>query len=395
MVNFGGFEMIAEGSSPSVNHQIFGAEVTVRDTYVDGERLQVCFKNVCKSYDGASWVVKDLNLDIQKGEFVSFLGPSGSGKTTTLMMLAGFEHPSEGHIIVDGLPIQDLPPEKRDMGVVFQNYALFPHLTVEENIGYPLKMRKIVKPEIERRVEEVMKLVQLDKMSKRKPSELSGGQQQRVALARALVFEPKLVLMDEPLGALDKRLREDLQLEIKHICNRLKLTVVYVTHDQGEALTMSDRVAVFNNGVIQQLATPQDIYQHPVNTFVATFVGENNKIHGVVESIVDGKARVKLKSSQIISARASNHTCVGEQCTIVVRPEKVRLTPVGGDCAISGVVLESVFYGDEFRVHVDVGGGQEVVARMSGEARSSAYKAGNKVIVEWNAEDSEALDYLP
>ena len=387
--------MFAEGSSPSINHQISGADLTVRGAHVDSERLQVSFKNVCKSYDGASWVVKDLNLDIQKGEFVSFLGPSGSGKTTTLMMLAGFEHPSEGDIILDGRPIQDLPPEKRDMGVVFQNYALFPHLTVEDNIGYPLKMRKIAKPEIERRVSDAMKLVQLDKMSKRKPSELSGGQQQRVALARALVFEPKLVLMDEPLGALDKRLREDLQLEIKHICNRLKLTVVYVTHDQGEALTMSDRVAVFNNGVIQQLATPQDIYQHPSNTFVATFVGENNKIHGVVESIIDGKACVKLASSQIITARATSHTRVGEQCTIVVRPEKVKLSRLGGDCAISGVVLESVFYGDEFRVHVDIGDGQEVVARMSGEVSTRAYSAGNKVIVEWNTEDSEALDYLP
>jgi ABC-type spermidine/putrescine transport systems, ATPase components len=281
------------------------------------------------------------------------------------------------------------------MGVVFQNYALFPHLTVEDNIGYPLKMRKIARPEIQRRVDDAMKLVQLDKLSKRKPSELSGGQQQRVALARALVFEPKLVLMDEPLGALDKRLREDLQLEIKHICNRLKLTVVYVTHDQGEALTMSDRVAVFNNGVIQQLATPQDIYQHPSNTFVATFVGENNKIHGVVESIVDGMACVKLESSQVISARATSHTRVGEQCTVVVRPEKVKLSQQGGTYAISGIVLESVFYGDEFRVHVDIGCGQEVVARMSGEVSTCAYSAGNKVIVEWNAEDCEALDYLP
>lgn len=387
--------MFAEGSSPSVTSHLSGADLAVAAPHVDGERLQVCFKNVCKSYDGSSWVVKDLNLDIQKGEFVSFLGPSGSGKTTTLMMLAGFEHPSEGDIILDGRPIQDLPPEKRDMGVVFQNYALFPHLSVEENIGYPLKMRKVSKPEVERRVAEAMKLVQLEKMSKRKPSELSGGQQQRVALARALVFEPKLVLMDEPLGALDKRLREDLQLEIKHICNRLKLTVVYVTHDQGEALTMSDRVAVFNNGVIQQLATPQDIYQHPSNTFVATFVGENNKIHGVVESIADGIARVKLASSQVICARSTIHTHVGELCTIVVRPEKVKLSRMGGNCAVSGVVLQSVFYGDEFRVHVDIGDGQEVVARMSGELSTCAYSAGNEVIVEWDANDSEALDYLP
>ena len=297
--------------------------------------------------------------------------------------------------MLDGKQITGVQPHKRNFGMVFQNYALFPHLTVEDNIAYPLKMRKLPKAEVERRVAEAMRLVQLDKLSKRKPSELSGGQQQRVALARALVFEPELVLMDEPLGALDKRLREDLQLEIKHICNRLKLTVVYVTHDQGEALTMSDRVAVFNDGIIQQLATPQEIYQHPTNTFVATFVGENNKLHGTVERVADGKAYVKLASSQILVARATVHSIVGEQCTVVIRPEKVRLSRGTCNCSVSGVVTESVFYGDEFRVHVDIGLGQEVVARMSGESNARLYSAGNQVVVEWNTEDSEALDYLP
>lgn len=360
-----------------------------------GTDLQVCFKDVCKSYDGSNWVVNGLNLDIKKGEFISFLGPSGSGKTTTLMMLAGFESPSEGDIILDGIPIQNLPPEKRDMGVVFQNYALFPHLTVEDNIAYPLKMRKVPKEKIITQVAEAMRLVQLDKMGKRKPSELSGGQQQRVALARALVFEPKLVLMDEPLGALDKRLREDLQLEIKHICNRLNLTVVYVTHDQGEALTMSDRVAVFNDGKIQQLATPEEIYQNPANTFVATFVGENNKLHGVVEKIIGSLAVVRLKAGGTIKARASTHAVEGAECTVVIRPEKISICAEDRECAMPGVVRESVYYGDELRVHVDIGNDCLLVLRTSGDEKSESYRTGANITVNWRPEDCEALDYLP
>ncbi|WP_408004925.1 ABC transporter ATP-binding protein [Pseudomonas triclosanedens] len=379
----------------AANNQTMRGYDGTSDAACNGTDLQVSFKDVCKSYDGDNWVVKGLNLDIKKGEFVSFLGPSGSGKTTTLMMLAGFESPSEGDIILDGSPIQNLPPEKRDMGVVFQNYALFPHLTVEENIAYPLKMRKVSKEKIQQQVAEVMRLVQLDKMGKRKPSELSGGQQQRVALARALVFEPKLVLMDEPLGALDKRLREDLQLEIKHICNRLNLTVVYVTHDQGEALTMSDRVAVFNDGVIQQLATPEEIYQRPANTFVATFVGENNKLHGVVQDVTNGIAEIRLNSGGAIKARASLHARKGEQCTVVVRPEKISICTDVSECAMEGVVRESVFYGDELRVHVEIGNGCLLVLRTSGDERSESYQPGASIKVGWRPEDCEALDYLP
>ena len=233
----------------------------------------VRFENVQKSYDGEILVVKDLNLDIPKGEFVTMLGPSGSGKTTCLMMLAGFEPATHGEIFLDNKPINMVPPNKRGIGMVFQNYALFPHMTVAENLAFPLQVRGMSKSEQEDRVNRVLEMVELPQMSGRRPAQLSGGQQQRVAVARALVFEPTLVLMDEPLGALDKQLREQMQYEIKHIHENLGVTVVYVTHDQTEALTMSDRVAVFEDGVIQQLSSPESLYENPQNSFVAQFIG--------------------------------------------------------------------------------------------------------------------------
>src|SRR5574343_815919 len=223
----------------------------------------VRFAGVQKTYDGLSLVVRSLDLDIQRGEFLSLLGPSGSGKTTTLMMLAGFESPTAGEILLDGAPITRTPPHKRNFGMVFQNYALFPHMSVADNVAYPLTVRKVPKAEIATRVAKALDMVQLGGKGERFPGQLSGGQQQRVALARALVFEPQLVLMDEPLGALDKQLREHMQMEIKHIHQRLGVTVVYVTHDQGEALTMSDRVAVFHQGEIQQIAPPRELYETP------------------------------------------------------------------------------------------------------------------------------------
>ncbi|MDP7621508.1 MAG: ABC transporter ATP-binding protein, partial [SAR324 cluster bacterium] len=229
----------------------------------------VSFQSVQKSYDGETLVVKDLNLDADRGEFLTMLGPSGSGKTTCLMMLAGFETVTHGEIILDGTSINNVPPHKRNIGMVFQNYALFPHMTVNENLAFPLQVRNMSKSDIEDRVKKVLDMVQLGAFGTRRPMQLSGGQQQRVAVARALVFEPKLVLMDEPLGALDKQLREQMQYEIKHIHENLEVTVVYVTHDQSEALTMSNRIAVFDDGVIQQLAAPDLLYEKPENAFVA------------------------------------------------------------------------------------------------------------------------------
>ena len=242
----------------------------------------VRFENVQKSYDGEILVVKDLNLDVAQGEFLTMLGPSGSGKTTCLMMLAGFEPATHGEIYLDNSPINNVPPHKRGIGMVFQNYALFPHMTVAENLAFPLEVRKTPKAEIEERVKKALDMVQLGTFGNRRPAQLSGGQQQRVAVARALVFDPVLVLMDEPLGALDKQLREQMQYEIKHIHENLGVTVVYVTHDQSEALTMSNRVAVFNDGVIQQLAAPNVLYERPDNAFVAQFIGENNTLVGDV-----------------------------------------------------------------------------------------------------------------
>ncbi|HOV04672.1 MAG TPA: polyamine ABC transporter ATP-binding protein, partial [Kaistiaceae bacterium] len=259
-----------------------------------GPECIVRFDKVDKSYDGRLLVVQGLDLDILRGEFLTLLGPSGSGKTTTLMMLAGFEAPTRGSILLEGADITRTPPHRRGLGMVFQNYALFPHMTVAENLAFPLEVRRVGRAETEAAVARALDMVRLTGYGERRPIQLSGGQQQRVALARALVFEPKLVLMDEPLGALDKQLREHMQYEIKHIHERLGVTVVYVTHDQEEALTMSDRVAVFNDGRIQQIDAPRTIYEHPDTAFVAQFIGENNRIEGKVAMISEGLAEVVL-----------------------------------------------------------------------------------------------------
>ena len=264
----------------------------------------VAFEKVQKSYDGETLVVKDLNLSIGQGEFLTMLGPSGSGKTTCLMMLAGFETATHGEILLGGKPINNIPPHKRGIGMVFQNYALFPHMTVGENLAFPLEVRRKGKDEVRKKVERALDMVQMGEFAGRRPAQLSGGQQQRIALARALVFEPELVLMDEPLGALDKQLREHMQFEIKHLHERLGVTVVYVTHDQSEALTMSDRIAVFNDGRIQQLASPAALYEEPENSFVAQFIGENNRLRGKVLSVEGGRAQVKLDGGPEVSALA-------------------------------------------------------------------------------------------
>ncbi|HAE01989.1 MAG TPA: spermidine/putrescine ABC transporter ATP-binding protein, partial [Rhodospirillaceae bacterium] len=261
---------------------------------MDKDDYIVRFENVQKSYDGETLVVKNFNIDIERGEFLTMLGPSGSGKTTCLMMLAGFEPATNGEIYLNGSPINNVPPHKRGIGMVFQNYALFPHMSVAENLAFPLKVRGMSKSDSEAKVKRALGMVRLDEFGGRRPGQLSGGQQQRVAVARALVFEPDLVLMDEPLGALDKNLREEMQFEIKHIHESLGVSVVYVTHDQSEALTMSNRIAVFNDGVVQQLAAPEVLYEKPENAFVAQFIGENNKLTGKVTAIDGDIAQVTL-----------------------------------------------------------------------------------------------------
>ena len=285
----------------------------------------VKFEKVDKSYDGEVLVVKDLNVDIPKGEFLTMLGPSGSGKTTTLMMLAGFETPTNGEIYLDGDAISSIPPYKRGIGMVFQNYALFPHMTVSENLSFPLEVRKINKSEIKEKIEKALSMVELQDFGNRMPMQLSGGQQQRVALARALVFEPRLVLMDEPLGALDKKLREQMQYEIKHIHANTGITVVYVTHDQGEALTMSNRIAVFNDGKIQQISTPDILYEKPENAFVAQFIGENNQLKGKVKSINGNMCVIRTDKGEEIKSLKINVGAVGDGSTVSLRPERVEI----------------------------------------------------------------------
>ena len=289
----------------------------------------VSFNEVQKSYDGENLVVKDLNLGVRRGEFMTMLGPSGSGKTTCLMMLAGFETATSGEIMLDGTAINDVPPWKRDIGIVFQNYALFPHMTVRENLAYPLEVRKTPKSEIDERVNKALGMVQLEGFSGRRPGQLSGGQQQRVAVARALVFEPKLVLMDEPLGALDKQLREQMQYEIKHIHENLGVTVVYVTHDQSEALTMSNRVCVFDDGVVQQVAAPDVLYEQPENAFVAQFIGENNTFVGTVKEVSNGHCVAELQTGESLKALAINIAGPGTRTTLSLRPERVSINQIG------------------------------------------------------------------
>ena len=283
----------------------------------------VVFDKIDKSYDGEVLVVKNLNLNISKGEFVTMLGPSGSGKTTTLMMLAGFETPTNGEIFLEGKPISKIPPYEREIGMVFQNYALFPHMTVQENLSFPLEVRKLSKSVVQDKVKKALDMVELGKFGTRFPAQLSGGQQQRVALARALVFEPRLVLMDEPLGALDKNLREQMQYEIKHIHERIGITVVYVTHDQSEALTMSNRIAVFDEGVIQQLSTPDILYEKPENSFVAQFIGENNRMTGTVKEINGDFCSVDLDGGGSVKALKINVDAIGDKTQLSVRPERV------------------------------------------------------------------------
>lgn len=354
----------------------------------------VRFIEVQKSYDGEILVVKNLNLDIERGEFVTMLGPSGSGKTTCLMMLAGFEPATHGEITLDGVSINNVAPHKRGIGMVFQNYALFPHLSVAENLAFPLEVRRMSKVETKEKVNRALDMVQLGGFGGRRPAQLSGGQQQRVAVARALVFDPQLILMDEPLGALDKQLREQMQYEIKHIHERLGVTVVYVTHDQAEALTMSNRIAVFNDGVIQQLAAPEALYEKPENAFVAQFIGENNKLDGDVQEINGDDVVVKLDSGDIVKAKKINVSGVGDRSTLSLRPERVTVTKdsAGFDNVFDGTVEELIYLGDHIRTRVNVCGNNEFIIKVPNGANHVQMQEGETVKIGWMADDCRALD---
>ena len=353
----------------------------------------VKFAKVDKSYDGKVLVVKDLNLDIAEGEFITMLGPSGSGKTTCLMMLAGFETPTNGEIYLDGNPISNIPPHKRGIGMVFQNYALFPHMTVYENLAFPLRVRKIPKDEIDKKVDKALSMVSLAGYESRMPGQLSGGQQQRVAVARALVFDPAVVLMDEPLGALDKNLRESMQYEIKHIHESIGVTVVYVTHDQGEALTMSNRIAVFNDGKVQQLSSPDQLYESPVNSFVAKFIGENNTFAGEVIDVTNGKCKVKLISGGEIFANPITVKSKGEKTTVSLRPERALINPDEKmDNSHKGKIEEVIYHGDHTRVRLNLLGNNEFILKVPNSSANLDIKLGNEINIGWNSTDARALD---
>ena len=362
-------------------------------------------KEIKKSFTEGEAVLDNISLEISKGEFITLLGSSGCGKTTTLRIIAGLEQPDAGSVWLDGREVTGLEPNQRDVNTVFQNYALFPHMNVAENIGYGLKLKKVPKSEIRKKVSQMLELVQLEGYEKRKPSELSGGQKQRVAIARALVNNPKVLLLDEPLGALDLQLRRAMQIELKHLQKKLGITFIYITHDQEEAINMSDRIAVMKDGRIEQIGTPDEIYNHPKTSYVATFVGNANILHGVAESIQGENAIVKIGNDRVLvkletsqqdtgDTRAKQYLAAGEKVTLAVRSENILLqeTAVIGDTAtdhrdtvdisvsgggldahnkngVSGLqatVTEKNFAGGQLRVTLKLSDGTQLIASRYG-----------------------------
>ena len=362
-----------------------------------GRGLQVSISNVRRDY-GAVVAVDDVSLDIGAGEFVSLLGPSGSGKTTLLMILAGFEQPQAGSITIGGRDVTRVAPNKRDIAMVFQKYALFPHMSVAENIAFPLLMRNVDKNERASKVAKALEMVKLGGYGTRKPAELSGGQQQRVALARAIVFDPPVILMDEPLGALDKKLRQHMQIELKQLQRRLGATVIYVTHDQEEALTMSDRVAVLNHGKLMQYGPPRELYDLPADAFVADFLGEMNFIDGTVTAIDGGTCTVALAGG-LVSAPAMAGLANGSAVRLAIRPEFIELLPAGaiaagaataingggsGRAGIAGTLAEVIFNGAIVVMVVELPDGAMVTASLNAHTAPDL-APGRTVTVTWPA----------
>ena len=355
------------------------------------------FDHVHKHYPGSTQpAVDNLNLHIEAGEFLTLLGPSGSGKTTTLMLLAGFESPTGGQIRLDGTPIQNLPPHKRNMGVVFQSYSLFPHMTVEQNVAFPLKVRKIGAVQTREKVTAALAKVHLQAFAQRKPNQLSGGQQQRVALARALVFEPRLVLMDEPLSALDKKLREQLQLEIRRLHRELGVTMVFVTHDQSEAMTLSDRVAVFNQGRVEQLATPEALYDAPANPFVAGFIGDNNMLSAVDSGAQGPHALLRAGEHLLRGRRGGPETAreAGSSATLCVRPESLQVAAEAGALAtenrLAATLVDAIHQGDHWRLVMQIQGdaAQAWHAKVGAGALPSGLRPGQPLAFGFRADDA-------
>jgi spermidine/putrescine transport system ATP-binding protein len=380
---------------------------------------------------GEITAVARMKLSIPQGEFFTLLGPSGCGKTTTLRMIAGFEQPSSGEIFIEGQPVSHVQPNRRPVNTVFQNYALFPHLSVEDNVGFGLKVKRVPAGERKRRVQEALALVQLPNLGSRRPSQLSGGQQQRVALARALVNEPAVLLLDEPLGALDLKLRKAVQLELKHLQDHLGITFIYVTHDQEEALTMSNRIAVMNDGVVQQVGTPREIYEHPNNRFVADFIGETNFLPGAVAELGDF-VRVTVNGMQALGTADGRALTPNQQIILAIRPEKINLYPhghidilqteigLGGEelsqllggrlpssirdardylqleknnVVLDGRIQEAIYIGTDVRYRVSLTNELGLVVRMQnfGSRYDTTFRTGDPVYVHWVAENAQVL----
>jgi spermidine/putrescine transport system ATP-binding protein len=342
------------------------------------------------------YAVRDLNLSIGSGEFFTLLGPSGCGKTTTLRLIAGFELPTSGDVLLQGQPVSKTPAHKRPVNTVFQNYALFPHMSVAKNVGFGLAVKRVPKEEREARVKEALELVQLGELANRKPSQLSGGQQQRVALARALVNRPTVLLLDEPLGALDLKLRKAMQIELKHLQEQVGITFVYVTHDQEEALTMSDRIAVMNNGVILQVGDPVTLYEKPASRFVADFIGESNFIQGAVDRVEDGKAQLFAAGARVQAEVGDKIPNTGEKVLLTIRPEKIQLSSVSeqsGGHELKGSIEEIVYIGTDTRYIVTLPSGESIVARLQNKPgkQQARFDKGAQVQVQWLPEDASLV----
>ena len=359
----------------------------------------VDIKGVNKIY-GTNHVVKDLNLLVEEGEFLTLLGSSGCGKTTTLRMIAGFEEPTTGSITVEGEPIEDKEPYERNVNTVFQSYALFPHMTIYDNVAYGLRMKKVPKKEIKERVLKMLEMVQLSGFEKRYPSQLSGGQKQRVAIARALINRPKVLLLDEPLGALDLKLRKQMQLELKRLQKKLNITFIYVTHDQEEALTMSDRIAIMHDGVMDQIGSPTEIYERPATKFVATFIGETNVFDGTIRSIEGGKAVIGIENGEVTSSGSveegdgkNTGFAVNEFVTVSVRPEKMHFSPkpVEG-FTVPAVVGDYIYVGSVLKCIAVLPNGNEI--KMEKLAGEELPPIGEKVFICWEPEDAVLIHSL-
>lgn len=393
------------------------------------DELAVNLVDVTKRF-GDFIAVNDIQLSIRDGEFFSMLGPSGCGKTTSLRMIAGFEQPTAGEIYIKGHPVAGIPPYKRPVNTVFQSYALFPHMSVAQNVAFGLEMKHVPRPEIERRVAEALELVQLPQMKDRMPKQLSGGQQQRIALARALVNRPQVLLLDEPLGALDMKLRKAMQLELKRIQSEVKITFIYVTHDQEEALTMSDRIAVMSNGLVQQVGEPRDIYDRPANRFVADFIGETNFVTAKVAELGQ-PAKLDIGGVVVMGNSDGRSLTSQQEVTLAVRPEKINLYPQGkvdimkaeglelddvshlfggqlptglidmkeyliagqNNVVLDGRVKESIFIGTDTRYLVNIADNVDIFVRVQnfGTRYDTNYDIGQAVYVHWAAENAQIL----